>query len=149
MKKLQRKGWWSTLANKKNRIYAFVLILATILFIIGMVKCIFSIQFTGDLGRITKISKRSSKEINERLEYLDSYVEKNGPDVLYNELFFGHDYEPEFDYYWEFADIQVTGVRGRFADDNTKYRRILEDYIANCDDEIRADTARGYLELME
>ena len=137
------------MVNKKNRLYAVILVAATILFIIAMVKCIFSVKFTGDISKITKISKRSSKEINERLEYLDSYVQKYGPGVLYGELFYGHDYEPEFDYYWEFADIQVAGIRGRFADDNSKYKAIIEDYIANCDDAARLETARGYLELME
>ena len=91
----------------------------------------------------------NSENIKERLENLDDYIERHGPDVIYNELYYGHSYEPEFDDYWEFAQIQIDGVRGRFADDNTKYRDTINNYIANCDEESRKAAAESYLERMK
>jgi len=139
------------LENKKNRIYAIILACSTILFIIGMTAVVFSLNFTASPNAVKHVVSGSSnsQSVKERLEYLDSYIEKHGPDVIYSELYYGHSYEPEFDSYWEFADIQVAGIRGRFADDNSKDKALIEEYIAGCNDPARKASAEKYLELME
>lgn len=137
--------------NKTNRIYAIILIVATILFIAGMVKCIFSLKFTYNPGTVTRMVSGSSNSmsVKERLDYLDTYVLSHGPDVIYDELYYGHSYEPEFDKYWEFADIQIAAFRGRFADDNSEYKAQIEEFIANSNDEAQIEAAKGYLSLMD
>ena len=135
--------------NNKNKLYAIVLITATIVFIVAMVVRIFSMNFTPSSYKVSRMVSGNSENIKERLENLDDYIERHGPDVIYNELYYGHSYEPEFDDYWEFAQIQIDGVRGRFADDNTKYRDTINNYIANCDDEARKAAAESYLERMK
>lgn len=136
------------MGNKKNRIYAVILVASTILFIIAMVARIFGMNFTASPNRVSQMVNGNSYSVKERLGDLDDYVERHGPDVIYNELFYGHSYEPEFDSYWEFADIQVTGVRGRFSEDNTKDREKIENYIAACTDAARKEAAQAYLDLM-
>lgn len=135
--------------NKKNRVYAIILVLSTILFIIAMVTRIFGMKFTAAPDRVSQMVHGNSTSVGERLGDLDDYVVRHGPDVIYSELYYGHSYEPEFDSYWEFADIQVAGVRGRFAEDNTKDREKIENYIATCDNEARKKAAQAYLDLMK
>lgn len=137
------------MANKKNRVYAIILVVSTIIFIIAMVTRIFGMNFTATPGKVSQMINGNSQPVQERLDYLDSYVERHGPDVIYSELYYGHNFEPEFDSYWEFAEIQVAGIRGRFADDNTKDREKIEKYIATCNDEARKQAAQSYLELMK
>ncbi len=135
--------------NRKDRKYVIILIASSVLFIVGMIVCIFNLKFTYTPGSVRKMSSGNSQSVGERMDYLESQIAKHGPDVIYDELFYGHSYETEFDEYWDFADIQVAGIRGRFAEDNTKYRKIIEDYIATCDDDARKSVAESYLELFE
>lgn len=138
--------------NRKNRTYAIILIVATVLFMAGMVTCIYNLKYTASsysLKKVATMTSNNSDSLGERLDYMKDYVDRRGPEVIYNELYYGHNYEQEFDDYWEFADIQIAGVRGRFATDNSKYRKIIEDYIANCSDGARREAAEGYLALMD
>ena len=87
MRQLQKRGWWNILGNNKNKIYAIILIVSTILFVAGMVTCIFGMNFTFTPGKVTQMATGNSQTVNKRLNDLDSYVEKNGPEVIYNELY--------------------------------------------------------------
>jgi len=138
------------LENKTNRIYATILVITTIMFIVGMVKIVFSVNFTASTEKVVQMvsGSGSSESVEERLEYLDEYVDRHGPEVIFNELYYGHNYEPEFDSYWEFADIQVAGIRGRFADDNSKDVEIIREYIERCSDAKRKEVAQRYLDMM-
>ena len=135
--------------NKNNRIYIIILISSSVLFVAGMVTCIFGMNFTPTPERIYHIVDQNKQSVDERLNYLEEYVSRKGPDVIYDELYYGHSYEPEFDDYWDFAEIQINGVRGRFADDNSKYKKKIENYISNCNDSERKSSAEAYLKLLE
>lgn len=142
MRRFQRKGWWLTLANNKAKTkYIILLVVFTVIFFISMVICI------GAYGVVSANFRYRS--VDGRMDALKLDEKMMGYDHIYSDLYFGKDYEKEFDSYWEFADIYQIYVKGRFADDPTDAINKLQAYADNCKDQKRAEKALEYIDIIK
>jgi len=72
-----------------------------------------------------------------------------GPTEILQTLYFDNDYESEFDSYWEFGNVHLNYIKGKYADDKTPYINALKEYIDTCTDKTRKETAIEFLKEIQ
>lgn len=137
---LQKKGWWNILANKKDRKYIVLIVVFTFLFFICMSICFVKYRALAHEYKTSTISYR--------MDCVELEESMFGPGDIFTTLYFDKDHEEAFDSYWEFADVYLAYVRGRFADDKTPYIDEIQTYIDSVSDSERKKTAEEYLDVL-
>lgn len=142
-KELQKKGWWPILENKQTRNGKYIVLICifSLLFFISMTLIFVKYHALSEAYKTASLSYRVESVALEETLF-------GAGDVL-SALWMDNDYEPEFDSYWEFADIKIAYIRGRFADDKTPYIEQISNYIANCDNADRVRIATEYLDQIQ
>lgn len=124
------------MANKKVKYIVALVLMTLFLFVVVVVCFVIFIGLSSSI-RYGKVDYRLGNVQREESWY--------GPDRLLDELYYSEDYEEEFDSYWDFANIKVAYIRGRYASDPSKDIETIENYIKTCTDERRLETATQYL----
>lgn len=128
------------MADKKNRKYIILIAIFVILFCICM-----AYAFTDFHSLYNDYRTRT---IRYRMESLSLTEDMEGPSGILTELYFSDSYEPDFDSYWDFADIHIAYIQGRFADDKSRYTQIIQEYIDSNPIENRKEEAQKYLDKL-
>ena len=129
------------MANKSRSKYIILLVVFTVIFFISMLVCIIGYKSVATDIRYYSLSGR--------LDVIQNDEKVFGPDHLYSTLFFDKDYEEDFDPYWDFANIHLEYLRGRYADDPSESLEILKKYEESCSNKARKITVRKYIETIE
>lgn len=127
--------------NRRNLKYYVLMVLFTVIFFFCMAFCFVRYR---ELAHEYKI-----QSVPYRLECAELDETMFGPSHIFLSLYFDYDYEEAFDSYWEFSDIYLTYVRGRFADDKAPYINKLQACLAAFPDGERSDAVKEYLAVLE
>ena len=128
--------------NKKTfRRYYVVLAIFSVVFFIAMTVMIIAFIGVSREYRIRKVSYRlGNVKLEEKL---------HGPQEVYGTLLLDKDYEEDFDYYWEFADIYQSYIAARFdyqAEDNFNK---IKAYAEKESNPTRKKQAEEYIEMLQ
>ena len=128
--------------KNNNRVkYVALLVLFTLLFFVSMCVCI--------VGYRTVANQYKYESLKGRIELAEFDESFYGPDHIYSTMSMYNCYEPEFDKYWEFVDVQRIYLRGRFGDDPDGAIEQINDYISTCSDKRRIGVAEEYIDKIK
>ncbi|MDE6406137.1 MAG: hypothetical protein K2M20_10880 [Lachnospiraceae bacterium] len=127
--------------NKNNAKYYMLIMIFTILFFCCMAFC---------FGRFRELARDyRTRSLSYRLEGIELDENMFGPAHNFFSLYFGRDYEEEFDGYWAFADAYLAYMRGRISEEKEPYIREIKSYLETGPGGVRAKTAENYVEELE
>lgn len=129
------------MGNSRNLKYYFLMVLFTSIFFLCMALCFVRYR---ELAHEYKV-----QSVPYRLECAELEETLLGSSHIFYCLYFDYDYESDFDSYWEFSDIYLTYVKGRFADDKTPYMNELQAYLTAFPDGERSEAVKEYLAVLE
>lgn len=129
------------MADKRRTKYIVMLVIFTVLFFMSVVLCI--------VGYSSVSSNIRFSSAKGRLEAVEREENMYGPRDIYSTLYYDKDYEEEFDYYWEFANVYRTYIKGRFSDDPSDEIEYIQKYADSCKDKNRKELALEYIEIIK
>lgn len=135
-----------------NKLYIIILVVSTIIFCIGM-------SFIYSLYKNAYASYEYTT-LSSRLEFLEDNQEYGDLELLWQTLYYDHNIEPEFDAYWNLAQVEqyyLQGLSLKRAIDEGDYSAVekvktcisfIEEYIENENNIIRQNIAKDYLKTL-
>lgn len=128
------------MANKKTK-YIVMLVIFTIIFFFSILVCVIGYRSVSKDYRYSSVSGRvDAIKLDEKMY---------GPKHIYSTLYFDKDYEDEFDYYWEYANIYRAYVQGRFGDNKQESIDTMQAYVDSCKDKVRKEAVEEYIQIVK